>query len=767
MTLALIVTTPGSADTAPAGALKINAAITQVNSTVATVSTVGTGVAAVLTASQLATQYPNPTLNSVVATADGLRQFNGTQWVAAAPFLCNQVGISSILPPSMYVAANGVFIVGQTPAASATVSFSATSGAGVTMTFSAATLLGTSSDNTRILTIFDTTYKYATITAFSSTTVATVTISGGTLSGTGPFANNAIWLSASSTGTTAYSTPFTQIYANAYMYFATGVLYTQNGQTNIGGLYFVQMQSTTVGTAYDNVGLLDQMQIPASKTAIVSAAPGAYTQVTNAGIQLGAANVPANTLGPNGRLNIEWFWTCSNGLSKRCTCQFGGTSIGSSDSETTVVGRSDRHIIQNAGLTNSQITLSSTVGDPGAGTRNTLAIDTTVGQPLLIQGQLDTGSSNAGEWVCLEWMKVAAEPAGLKDFPAAQVFSPAGATILPQGAADLGLTLANLKYFDVPNVSAISTDSTVTAKYYPGLDYQYVANIGPWSNAILTAQSPVVGQGVIPYAQMNNGGLQLTYFGNLISSTATGGSTTTLVDSTQTWVVNAYKGSQLWNDTNSTNVGIASNTATTITLLNATTATIAGNAYRIVSAVPGLATGVGNTQAGSLGLLNSANSWYVEAAIQLNSNHQDHFEAWWMLSQQRSVSSATPYVEIDIHEGGYAADANNPAYCMHTSIINWASGSGGSGTVNNNLSPGLYGPNLNRTRQQVYGMSWNPSTKILQPYLNGSKLPYFRDTTSFFANIQNALYYVIFGPQSHLRFIPYSMWIYYISAWGG
>src|SRR2546423_11718628 len=108
-----------------------------------------------------------------------------------------QTGIPVLMAPSGFFANNGVYIVGQAPSSSATVSFSATSGAGVTMTFSAATLLGTSADNGRVLTILDTTYKYAVVTTFSSSTVATVTLTG-TLSGTGPFANASIWLSGSS-----------------------------------------------------------------------------------------------------------------------------------------------------------------------------------------------------------------------------------------------------------------------------------------------------------------------------------------------------------------------------------------------------------------------------------------------------------------------------------------------------------------------------------------------------------------------------------------
>src|SRR5438132_4977251 len=77
--------------------------------------------------------------------------------------------IPVFVSPSAFMANNGVFVIGQAPSASATVSFSATSGAGVTMTFSAATLLGTAADVGRVIRILDTTYNYAVITAQWST----------------------------------------------------------------------------------------------------------------------------------------------------------------------------------------------------------------------------------------------------------------------------------------------------------------------------------------------------------------------------------------------------------------------------------------------------------------------------------------------------------------------------------------------------------------------------------------------------------------------
>ena len=88
----------------------------------------------------------------------------GTAAASKVPVILQQTGLPLAVPPSGFMTATGGIVIGQAPSNSATVSFSATSGAGVTMTFSAATLLGTTAEVGRVLTILDTTYKYATIT---------------------------------------------------------------------------------------------------------------------------------------------------------------------------------------------------------------------------------------------------------------------------------------------------------------------------------------------------------------------------------------------------------------------------------------------------------------------------------------------------------------------------------------------------------------------------------------------------------------------------
>jgi hypothetical protein len=61
---------------------------------------------------------------------------------------------------------------------------------------------------------------------------------------------------------------------------------------------------------------------------------------------------------------------------------------------------------------------------------------------------------------------------------------------------------------------------------------------------------------------------------------ATGGSTTTLIDSTKAWSTNQWAGKNVYDQTNGTTVSVISNTATTLTFA-ATTAVAAGHPYAV------------------------------------------------------------------------------------------------------------------------------------------------------------------------------------------
>lgn len=306
-------------------------------------------------------------------------------------FVLSQTGLAMILPPSGFFANNGVLVIGQTPAATATATFSATSGAGVTMTLSSTDLLGTAADVGRVLTILDTTYKYATITTQLTTATATVTISGGTLSGVGPFANSVIWLSGSpTTNTTANSVPLGAVYANAYMYFPAGAIVAAGA----AGFYFVQMASTTEGIVYNNVYTSGTPTVPGSPTAFSTTGPGAYAQTTGAPVTAITASLAGNTLGVNGELAVDTCGSNNNSAgNKQILGKYGGTTLGGGSVTT---GTSSIMVLRmrNRGIANAQSTSTSLetgnafiVANAGPS-----AIDSTGAQNAAITLQLTTAT---------------------------------------------------------------------------------------------------------------------------------------------------------------------------------------------------------------------------------------------------------------------------------------------------------------------------------------------------------------------------------------
>jgi hypothetical protein len=293
------------------------------------------------------------------------------------------------------MANNGVMVIGQAPASSATASFSATSGTGVTMTMSAATLAGTSADVGRVLTILDTTYKFATITAFSSTTVATVTLSGGTLSGTGPFANSAIWLSNNATGSVSgYGTPLPRIVGNCYATFPANAI----SSGSAAGWRWMNFSSATVGQVYNNTYSSGQPAVVSSPTAYSTTGPGAFTQSTNGPTPARVLTMPAN---PGINASIETSMIVSvpnNGNTKTFRATIAGTRYGMMQI-STVATAGTLISLTNQGVANSQIYITGSganAGDYSQGTAQSptapLAIDTTNPQTVGDVGYLATAT---------------------------------------------------------------------------------------------------------------------------------------------------------------------------------------------------------------------------------------------------------------------------------------------------------------------------------------------------------------------------------------
>lgn len=318
-----------------------------------------------------------------------------------------QLGAPLILPPSMFFANNGIMVIGQAPSSSATASFSATSGAGVTMTMSAATLLGTAADIGRVLTILDGgQYKYATITAQSSTTVATVTLTG-TLSGTGPFANNTIWLSGTPTSnTTAFSVPLSNAYAQCWVSLPAGAIFAGS----LAGTYLCKMATTTVGQVFQDQPIVTSggISFPASPTPWSSTGPGAITQTSGAGVLCLAVAVPAFTISPTGRFAARMLFGYNNSAgNKTCGVSFGGTNFiqvtGSTTLQTGIM-----HDVVERSISASQVSQPASATGLGAGAAAPLGltIDPTVAQNI----NLTVNVAAASDWGQFEYIVIEAYP---------------------------------------------------------------------------------------------------------------------------------------------------------------------------------------------------------------------------------------------------------------------------------------------------------------------------------------------------------------------
>lgn len=313
-------------------------------------------------------------------------------------YILQQWGVPAALPPSGFFQNNGVYIVGQAPAGAATLSVSATSGS-VTATFSAATLLGTASDVTRVITICDgncttttaSTYKYCTITAQSSTTVATCTLSG-TLSGTGPFANASVWISGANTGTASYGAVFTAVYNPIYLSFPANVI----SASTVGGVYYSQCVSTTVCTVFNNaISGSVPVQI-SSPTAFSTTGTGAFAQTTGS-LTLISFTLPANSLGPNGSATILLPSIVPNNANNRQAIIFlGGVQIADLTHGANYWG-SIKRTFRNAGVTNAQYMFSASSSGASEDTVNSsipaaLSLDTTTSLTFSLRAFTNTAT---------------------------------------------------------------------------------------------------------------------------------------------------------------------------------------------------------------------------------------------------------------------------------------------------------------------------------------------------------------------------------------
>lgn len=124
------------------------------------------------------------------------------------------------------------------------------------------------------------------------------------------------------------------------------------------GWYFAIMSSATAGTVYNNNYASGQpvLWTAATATAFVTTGPGAFTGVSTA-VTGPNWSLPANTLGPNGVLEIAAVYGCAGSVnSKTVGVSFGAAAIYSQTTTTAAnVAALALLTCQNQGKTNAQV----------------------------------------------------------------------------------------------------------------------------------------------------------------------------------------------------------------------------------------------------------------------------------------------------------------------------------------------------------------------------------------------------------------------------
>jgi hypothetical protein len=242
------------------------------------------------------------------------------------------------IPPSSNVGANGLLTLGTFPAGSLT--FGTTSGVGITCTG-----VGTSfvaADVGRCI-VVDAAGNYATITAYTSALIVTVTIVG-TL-GSLTYANNAwqlVW-------------PFANTYpCGIWLYFPAGAVYAGS----LAGSYWCVPSSIVRATIYDNrYTSPGTLTAPASPTPIVAAGPGVFTQSTSE-ITVFGYPLKGNMFAPNSAIRFTLKQSASNysgAGSKQILIRASGTQLYLYAGAVSSNNVENIFISRNRGVVNSQL----------------------------------------------------------------------------------------------------------------------------------------------------------------------------------------------------------------------------------------------------------------------------------------------------------------------------------------------------------------------------------------------------------------------------
>jgi len=255
--------------------------------------------------------------------------------VARRNYILSSLEAPVIIPPRLQVGANGAIQFG-TLVSGTTITFSATSGTGVTCTASAAFFTSAAVDVNKYISL--PTGEWAQVTAFTSTTVVTVSIltAGPALKGTvGPYSN---WYYGHGTAA-VYGHPGYSNVARAalgcWMYFKAGALYAGSAADT----YWVVMRSPMTGTAFNTTPDNGFGRLPlATPQRIISPAMGEQAHAAGDVFFGGATAIPFGAVGPNGNVICTLAGTASTSALTKYVIPYYGNSSSGRPSSTTAGG---------------------------------------------------------------------------------------------------------------------------------------------------------------------------------------------------------------------------------------------------------------------------------------------------------------------------------------------------------------------------------------------------------------------------------------------
>ena len=197
---------------------------------------------------------------------------------------------------------------------------------------------------------------------------------------------------AATTGVLTLSTALDQIYPSIYFWMPAGAW-----TGSAAGMYYATCTTTTSCLIYSNQYSGGVPTIPASPT-LVTTGVGAYTQTTGAALTLLSYSMPANLMGPNGKLTTNFLFASSNTSNAKTITPWSiFLSIASSKVSTTI-GLSSivTMTASNIGVTSKQIAPVTPAFVPSYYLVSSTN-DTTQSLNIATQGQL----SNASDYIII------------------------------------------------------------------------------------------------------------------------------------------------------------------------------------------------------------------------------------------------------------------------------------------------------------------------------------------------------------------------------